>query len=353
MALILTCRIGIGQYVYDHTGGFEMKSSWKTLGDSATLKMPRHANLENSDGTISKDVETAKIIKVGDPVEVELGYDGELVREFTGYIAEIKSTVPFEVRCEDEYFWLKRSPVNKTWKNTTLLELLRELSDMITGPAKGKLVLGPQMAKQNVRIDSLRADRTTVAGVLERLRTDYLLCAYFRHGQLFVGLPYTEFTSSSSVEGAEAYFHFQQNVVDSDLSYKRKDDVRLKAKVVAIHPNGKRTTMPGPNDPAIGDKDGEERTVFLRLGREDHPDTYDKDRLRGMAERELAKFKYDGYRGSFTTFGAPYLVHSGVADLEDGKYPERSGRYLVDSVKVSFGPAGFRREIELGKRASS
>jgi hypothetical protein len=331
MSLLLSCRVRVGDIVYTEISGFESESSWKNLGDTATLKLYgfcKVSETEEEDGTVQA---VEDLVKVGDPVVVQLGYDGELRTEFQGYVAEIKLTIPFELRLEDEYFHLKRTRVNRTWKKPTLRSLL---ADLVPTALLSKSI--PDM-----KMDSFRADRTTVAGVLKKLKEDYPgLCAYFRGGQLFVGLSYTEFTSSSQVDGAEGLYSFQQNIVSDSLSYQRKEDVRIKAKVVAMHQDGKKTTTDA------GDVDGEERTITLRT------ETKDKSILKKLAEAELAKFKYEGYRGDFTGFGVPYMIHSGVADLLDEKHPQRGGRYLVDAVKVSFGPSGFRRTVTLGKRSS-
>ncbi len=333
MSLLLTCLVRIGDLEYTKVSEYEAESTWKNLGDTATLKLYGFVQVVGPDGLATGAVAKVEdLVQVGDAVEVMLGYDGELRSEFKGYVAEIKLKVPFEVRLEDEFFHLKRTPVNRTWKATTLRKLLAELV-----PTVKLSSTVPQLA-----IDSFRADRTTVAGVINKLKENYLVCAYFRDGRLFVGLPYTEFSSATEIDGATAYYDFRQNVVEDDLSYKRQEDVRIKAKVVAMHRNGKKTTVAD-----VGDVDGEERTITLRT------ETTDKVELRRMAQAELAKYKYDGYRGSLTGFGVPFALHSGVADLHDAVHPQRDGRYLVDSVKTTFGPGGFRRVVELGKRANS
>ncbi|MBD2769699.1 hypothetical protein IC235_17555 [Hymenobacter sp. BT664] len=332
MSILLTCRVTIGDIVYTKISGFDSESSWKNLGDTATLKLYGFCTVLASDDDTEGTVQALEdLVQVGDPVTVELGYDGELHTEFQGYVAEIKLTIPFELRLEDGYFNLKRTRVNRSWKNTTLRKLLADLVPTA--------ILSPSIP--DMRIDTFRADRTTTAGVLKKLKDDYPgLCAYFRDGRLFVGLTYTEFTSTSGVEAALALYSFQQNIVDDNLTYQRKEDVHIKAKVVAMHQNGKRTTT------EAGDVDGEERTITLRT------ETKDKTVLKLLAEAELAKFKYDGYRGDFTGFGVPRIIHSGVADLLDTKHPQRSGRYLVDAVGISFGPEGYRRKVTLGKRSS-
>lgn len=330
MSLLLTCRVTIGNYVFGRLGDVEISSTWKSIGDEATLKMYGSADVENEDGTVRRNVALEKVFGVGTPVVIELGYDGELQTEFTGYVAEIKCQVPFEVRLEDEFFHLKRTPVNKTWKNTTLAQLLAELVPTAQ--------LSDSLPK--IKLGSFRADRTTVYGVLSKLKENYLICAYFRDGKLFAGLPYTEFDSqTANVPGREATYVLQQNVVSDDLSYREKNDVRLKVTVSAKHANGKRTTV-GP----LGDPDGEVREFNFPS------ETTDPAQLLKLAQSRLDELKYDGYRGKFTAFGVPYIVHSGTVDFYDDLRPNRSGRYLVDSVKTTFGPGGFRREVELARK---
>ncbi len=342
MSLLPGCLVKIGDLTYKEVSGVEITSSWKELGDTAVLKLYGWVQEVDEAGRLLGAVQKLEdIVAVGDPVEIQLGYDGQLRTEFRGFVSEIKLSVPFEVKCEDEYWHLKRSPVNRSWANTTLHKLLADLAGLVK-PAGTSLVLGPGMANRNVQIEGFRADRTTVAGVLKTIKENYLVCAYFRGGKLFVGLPYTEFTSATAQEGdgSLALYGFQQNVVADDLSYRRKEDVRIKANVVAMHHNGKKTTT------QAGDVDGEERTITLRT------DETDKAKLKSMAQSQLDNFKYEGYRGSLTSFGVPAVVHSGIADLLDTRYPQRAGRYLVDKVSTTFGPDGFKRKVELGKKVT-
>jgi hypothetical protein len=333
MSLLLTSRITIGKYEFYNVGEAEITSTWKSIGDTATLRMYGFADVEKEDGTVGRHVALEEIISVGTPAMIELGYDGELYTEFTGYVAEVKCKVPFELRLEDEFFHLKRQPVNRTWKDVALAELLTELVPTV------------QLSKTipQIKLSAFRADRTTVYGVLSKLKEDYLLCAYFRDAKLFVGLPYTEFDSSSAqVPGQEATYVLQQNVVSDDLSYKEKKDVRLKVKVTAKHRNGKTTTI----EP-VGDPDGEERGFSFPS------ETTDKAELSKIALSKLDRLKYDGYRGKLTGFGVPFIVHSGTVNLYDDLRPSRNGRYLVDSVRTTFGMQGFRREVELARKVGT
>ena len=67
-----------------------------------------------------------------------------------------------------------------------------------------------------------------------------------------------------------------------------------------------------------------------------------------LAQEELKRYSFDGYRGKIETFLFPYALPGMVAQLEDEVYRERSGSYYIESVDVSFGMGGARRNVEIG-----
>jgi translation initiation factor IF-1 len=297
------------------------------LGDSCTLKLPNIAKYEGV------QIKLEDRIKTGDKVVVKLGYNGNLITEFVGFVSEIVPKTPFELRCEDANYTLKRSElISQSWRSTKLKEVL---NFCLTKVKNVQMVLGEI---PDVTLAPFRLERVTVAQALQKLKDEYLLAAYFRGNGLFVGLPYTE--SMDKLEGSRAKFHFQKNIATESLVYKKKEDVRLKAKVINILKNNERI------ETEVGDSDGEQRTIHLRIP------TTDKKVLERIGLVELEKYKYEGYRGKFVSFGVPYLIHSGTVELEDDKYPNRKGKYICESIKTTFGMNGFRREIELGKKLS-
>ena len=95
----------------------------------------------------------------------------------------------------------------------------------------------------------------------------------------------------------------------------------------------------------LGDDEGNQTTLHY----------YNKSlaELTSLANEAIKNMKYDGYRGSFTSKGIPYITHGMVADIVDERYPERQGKYFVDSVSINYDSNGFNREIELGRAATN
>ena len=316
MAYYLTANITIGKWAFTYAKSVKVMSSWKELGDTCTIQLPN----------LKKVLENA--LKVGDKVKVELGYDGKNEVEFEGYVKELKPKIPFEVVCEDKLFELKRMSVGGgnglSWRSTTLKTVLKEVLNGVETVFDDSI---PDLTLKPFRINK----GVTVAEVLQKFKEEYLITAYFRNGVLWIGLAYLEDV------GVEVNYDLQRNVVKGNLTYKRKDDVKLKAKAISILADGSKIEV------EAGDKEGETRTLHFR-------GITDKEKLKTIAEKELEKYKYEGYRGNITGFGVPFPVHTGTVNLKDGNYPDRAGRYVVDKVQTVWGRNGFRRVVTIGKK---
>jgi hypothetical protein len=72
------------------------------------------------------------------------------------------------------------------------------------------------------------------------------------------------------------------------------------------------------------------------------------DLLKQIANRLQTKSNYNGYEGSITAFLVPATNKGDVAEINGYKYPDKSGRFFVESVEGEFGPGGGRQKIQLG-----
>ena len=139
-----------------------------------------------------------------------------------------------------------------------------------------------------------------------------------------------------------ASYHFQQNVVKSDLAFKKKEEVDLKVKAISLLASGKKIEVLVEDNP--GKLDVQEQTQYF-LG------VTDKTTLEKLAKLKFDRLRYDGFRGHFEGFGIPYDEHNDIVDLYNDWYPEFKGSYYIDKVVKKFGKEGFRRIIELGSTA--
>jgi hypothetical protein len=299
------------RYRFDFVNAVEIESSWEMLTDQCSILLPTNLKLDGS--------KLRSMLKPGDHVTIDVGYDDENTRIFEGYLTGIKPKTPVELHCEDAMYALKGTPVTDTMKQASLSNIL------------AKHFSGIPVEFEETTIGTIQFDRLSQAKILEKLRESHGLYSFFRRGKLVIGKIY-------SGQGANEHtFRFHWDIIGENLEYQRKEDMKLKVTAVSNNPDGTVTEV------KLGDSEGEERTLnFYNLS---------KDALKKQAARELDRLKYDGYHGDFTTFGRQVVFHGDVVNLEHPEESDKTGRYYVDKVITNFGVDGFRQQITLGPKA--
>jgi hypothetical protein len=316
----LSCKIQIGRFGLKYVDELEIESSWKKKTDVCTLKLPRKLHFKRES---IKD-----LLKRGDVVKIELGYNDQFVTEFQGYLCEIGCDDPMTLRCEDEMFKFKTGEYTKAGAMT--------LESVISLFYKGKT----RMGKSN--LGQMRFVKQTPAKILEMLRENYGLYSFFRKQVLTIGLQYDKEKSKTHV------FDFNKNIISNDLEFRHKDDVKVKIKAVNIELDNSRIEC------TVGDKDGEEHSLhyFGLKAQCGNNATKAKEEMKKRAEADLKRMKFTGYHGKFTTFGKPSVQHGDIVVLRDRNFKEREGKYFVDEVHKTFGKGGFRQHVTLGAMVS-
>jgi hypothetical protein len=175
--------------------------------------------------------------------------------------------------------------------------------------------------------------KVTAAQILKYLQDKFSINAWFRGSTLYVGLNYFQDLQT------EHNFGFQNNIITDSLEFVKAEDIKVSVKATSILPDNSKIEV------TKGDSEGTERTI--------HFYNVSKSTLEERAAKALTDFKFDGFTGTFTTFGQPVVRHGDIVTLTDNYYLNRSGSYIVKSVKTSFGRSGYRQEIELAERVKT
>ncbi|MBX7241871.1 MAG: hypothetical protein K1X92_08985 [Bacteroidia bacterium] len=269
-------------------------------------------------------------MKKGQKAKLSLGYDGNNKELYLGRIVGVKPETPFLIEMEDEMWTLKQKNVSKAYPKVSLNQLLR---DIITP-------LGiVYECSQDINLGKIRIEKTTIAKVLEMLKDNYGIYSFFIGEVLHVGTPNLsgfDYASQSPIA-----FDFQKDIPkdSASLSYVSSDDRKLRIDAVGFTTDNKVIKA------TIGEQDGEVHTLH-------YYGITEEAELRQRALADQKRMQVSGYKGVFTAFGTHIVKHGNVVSLKDNEYPEREGNYRVESVKTTFGLAGFRQEIELGARIS-
>lgn len=298
-----------------------IKRSTHAANAKAVIKVPVTAILKQQ-GKEATKIETAQVVKVGDEVTIKLGYDGNLKDEFKGFVKRLNYTVPLEIECEDWYWKLRYINIKKSYAQTTVKDLL---NDILSGSGASVHSASIDLGLKNTVINN-----KTGAWVLEKLKSDYGLTVFFTlDGKLFAGKAY-------EVKGDPVKYELRRNVIkDDDLKYYRAEDYKLKIEAKSYDKNGSKL------EASVGVEGGEAKTLWFY-------DVTDAGQLKTLAEQELQRYSFDGYRGKIETFLIPFAEPGMVAEVKDPVYDERSGNYYVESTEVKFGTSGARRKVELG-----
>lgn len=315
---ILCSEIRIGNVSFKSVHDVRIKRSIYSLAATAIVKVPVTAVLKHA-GEPPTHIETAQAIKVGDKVELKLGYDGSFDTEFTGYIKRLNYKVPLEIECEDEYYQTRQVNCVFSKKETSLKDCLTTVLPKIEIANCADLTL------KNFVINNKPG-----SWVLGYLKKEYGLAVFFDFkGKLYAG-------KAHDVQGERVKYRLRYNVIkDDDLKYQLAQDVKLKVKAMCYYKDG--TKIEGE----IGEEGGETKTLY-------YYDVKDAKELKLLAQEELKRYSFDGYRGKIETFLIPFAVPGMVAELDDPIYQERSGSYYIESTEVTFGTSGARRKVEIG-----
>lgn len=310
----LTSHIKVGNFSFKGLVGLEIERSWESLTDTCKITIPRKLSFEGRPIASTAD----PLFKKGDPVQISLGYDDDNRIEFEGYLRHMEVKTPITLHCEDKAFLLKQASKAVSFNNVSLREVLAYI-----------LPAGIDFKADSIKLGAYRKKKITAAQVLDDLKRKYKFQAFFKHGTLYVGAAYPD-----SIPAEQHDIKLQGHVISDRLEYRNKEQTKVRIRAISIMDDNSKEVV------ELGDVDGELTTLkFTNVPKED---------LEKIAQNELSRKRHSGLKGSFLTFGAPFIDHGHVVNLIDNKL-DRSGAYRVSKIRITFGMGGFRREIHLDR----
>lgn len=369
-------------FTFNFVHAFEASDSWQDLTNSGKVTVPKNIYVQDSNGqlvslsgtnvnvggfstSVATFLNNGPLLLRGDEITINAGYryfdtSGNdtlnMSQMFKGFISKVSSKKPIEFEIEDNMWKLKQVPVaTHTFSKTDTLETILTFITQGTGFTVNALT--------QTTFGAFQIGNETAAEVLARLKKTYHFESYFRGNELRSGaLVYID------SEAVTQDFEFQNNIISDELEYRRKDDIVLSAvaRNTIVQETGQMT------------KDGQPKTKKVRLevlvtfltngsvtnfvkqkGSDYPPNTGGERRelffpgatsindLISLATAELKKYYYTGFKGSFTTFGIPFVRQGDQAKISDPVLPERNGTYKIKKVEYSGGTEGLRQKITL------
>lgn len=375
-----------GRLFFDFVDEFTSSDSWRDLTNKGTLTLPKNLYYKDATGRVQPLHGTninvggfglVPLFLRGDKVTIEAGYkyfnrtDREILDTaimFTGYVTKVGSKIPIELELEDNMWLCKQTPApTKTFSaSDTLEDILQVLIDAVN---KTHGTHFTRLAITKTTFEEFIIGSETVAQVLQRMQKQYGFEFYFRSDQLRGGiLIYIE------DEAEEQQFAFQQNIISDELEYRRKDDIVLSVlahntlteETGKVCKDGSRKTKRNRISVLVTIKNGRRQPDYIVKHGVPVPDNIEGERttffdpsakniteLGNNAYAHLIKYYYDGFRGSFTTFGIPFVRQGDNARISDSILPERDGLYKIKKVEYSGGINGLRQVVTLDYRINN
>lgn len=363
---------------------YEAEDSWRDLTDGGKITIPKHLYYRDQNNVLKPlwgiNVNVggfsgnAPLILRGDKVTMSVGYKyfqsannsretTSISKIFSGYVTQVGSRIPIEVKMEDNMYLLKQTPVDTMTFSQS--QGLNAIMSYLVGKVNG--LFGTSFtfnALTPTTFGVFPIGNETACQVLQRLQKTFGFESYFRGNELRCGS--VIYIPSEAVTRS---FTFQYDIINDDnIEYQRKDDITLSAvarntiveetgkftkdgqaktkrvrlEVLVSLKNGIQTTKQIlPNQKIAPNIEGERRTLFF-------PGATTIAQLSQLAFNELTKYYYTGLKGYFTTFALPFVRQGDNVKLTNPILPEQDGTYKVKKVRY-FGSVteGFRQEIHL------
>ena len=331
---ILECQIKIGDFTFDYVTNLLIESSWNTFTDTASITLPNKFIRNNKVIVAGTD----NLFKRGDVVEINLGYFPKLERRFTGFLNNIHPETPLILECEDPMWLLKQiNLVSKKFINVTIKEVIEYAT-------AGLENLTIEFDDKDAKIGDFKVDNkgfVNAVTVFEVLKKQFGYNIYFQDGILQVRI----LNSILSLDKTAHVMDTEFNIIEDNLTFQRDDDVGMVVRFDSKQKDNSVITL-------FGFKEKGE-TVISRTPKQGgivnswKVPELSEDLIKQLITRNIDKYIWEGFQGSFMTFLEPTIEHSDRIDFIDNRLPEKDGRYLIKTVVTTFGVDGGRQIVEL------
>lgn len=317
----LQCYITIGSLSGLTPSAVKVRRSVSDMVDTCEITFPLTPFLkqDNTDGTPLPIREL--VISEGERVSVTMGYDDDVVERFAGYVVRINKSVPMTVYCEGYSYVIKKKVLNKSYRSTTVREILQDLTEGVD--------VRVSRYTADVAVEAVTFRNTPGMKVLEWLQKELLCSVYFDGSEIYAGAtPY-------SIPKPTVTYRLGWNTVDDKELQQAKEPDGV---VITLVDKDKKGTVKKTRDADA--KYSNVKEVKIRPGM---PESFKKK----VAAFLQSVSDYVGYSGNITAFLTPYCDKGYTVAIDDRRYPERSGKYFAEEVETTFGSGGGRQKIKL------
>ncbi|MEG0454526.1 MAG: hypothetical protein RR559_04120, partial [Bacteroides sp.] len=336
--------------------------------------------------------------KIGQRVNIKLGYNGVLKNMFDGYISGYNSDSQFEIQCENMAYKLKlkQAPKFETNSSVSVNDVLGEKYGLLKDTG---FEIHSDTKKFDIQIGKVKiTDNFTVADILSEW-SKYKVYCFLKYDEnspnnmptIAIGRPYSSsksqpiFPQDSEAKPFKIYFNY--HVATSELKVLKTDPKFLAVTGKALGSDEKFfevTIRLNPEyDPTEAGSKEFQTVNATQISKKTHKvtgnatadgastktkvdlSTYtivpymspnmkiNSDKLVEETIEYFKNYNLNGITGSLTLFGDLALNTAVQVELIDDRNPSKNGIYIVEEVTTSFGTSGYRQKITLPHRVTN
>lgn len=310
----MVCEIIIGELVFRSIESVRIFESCVEIGNTAEITIPKEYQK-------LKGKPVLDYIKAGDKVEISLGYEDRMEKEFSGYVSAVDANLPLLIRCDDNFYPLKQNNWIKVYKTVTLKKLLQEIAD------------GYTIDCPDVDLGKYELDNVSTFEVLRKLQDDFGLYTRLIDNTIIVGYSW-EWDFGKT---AKHLYHRQKNVRGDKLEWKRESDYNVRVQVHVADAKGKKQTV------KFGSALDHAAVVNIDMA------GISVQVAKDIAQARYHKYVYEGLTGTVKGWGLPRTHAGDSMGYEDDFQPEKNSSYLIERVVIDYNEnTGFSRDNHLG-----
>ena len=342
---------------------------------------------------VTQSLVNAESIKVGNRINIKIGYNGKLKNMFDGYIVAISPEVDFVLKCENMAYLLKTKQAPKLHipkSQAYIHDICGEKFGLLKGTG---FELHPDVLKSKINVGAVEmVDNLTVADVFNWWGKSgvHVFLKYDDRDntgmpKIAVLRPYSSANGDKDNPLENAYpIYFDYHVSDNGLEYMIEDPMFLAVQGTGLMNNGKffkLTIRKNPSyDPSNPSSKKYQTVNATQISKRQQKKTGNKtasgaetrikvdlsnyniipyvsnrqgitsDELRDECIEWFETYEKNGIEGTVTIFGDYGLTSAVHVNIIDDRNSDKNGIYIVDEVKTTFGVKGYRQELKLPHR---
>lgn len=333
----MTSNITIGRYGNIKPVSVEWKCGVSSFTDTCTISLPLQRYIKSTSITTDNIIrEEAKYLDTqikntsgfkclfseGDEVDVALGYGHDKSRRFKGFVCRIDYSIPLKLHCEGYSYKLKNKIFNKSYKSTTLKEILADLVEG-TGIKLSEYI-------PNVPFKNLSFPNYMGLKVLQWFQDKCLMSVFFDFDTIYVG------HSKQGIPKGTEKLKIGWNTISCDNFQKLQDSVPTRIVLTGKNNLGEKVKVHSSFNKDTGDI--KEVKIGYVLTESD---------LKLIADELYIYKNFNGYQGNIECFLLPSFEKGMVANVIDDRFPERTGYFFVEEIAGNFSSSGGRQNVTL------